>query len=332
MIRTTSIETYQYSGALATLCERFIAEKRAVGYLYNTESKKLSEFSRFSESFDIPDETLTEEVVRAWIAKRTDETERNQFARFSLIKQFAEYMQRLGYSTFCPTSDDIGKYHKNYIPYIFSHDEIRRFFAVTDNMEKSRFSCAPRKHLIMPVVFRLLYCCGLRVSEALGLLGEDVDLRTGILTIRDSKFNKNRYVPMSNEMLCICINYAKTRLVASEGDDWFFAAPDGGVYHRQPVYETFRSALWKAGISHGGRGKGPRVHDFRHTFAVHCLQKWVSSGKDLTTVLPRLSAYLGHNGLQATEQYLRMTAEVYPKISAILQENYSSIFPKGGVD
>jgi len=126
--------------------------------------------------------------------------------------------------------------------------------------------------------------------------------------------------------------HGKTRLVAPIGvDDWFFAAPDGGRYSGREVYHVFREVLWEAGISHGGKGNGPRLHDFRHTFAVHCLQKWVASGAELTTAIPRLSAYLGHEGFASTEQYLRMTAEVYPEISELMQRQFGYIIPSEGV-
>ncbi len=84
---------------------------------------------------------------------------------------------------------------QNYVPYIFSHKEVRAFFKAADAMTKSPHSIAPRRHLIMPVLFRMLYCCGLRASEVLKLKGEDVDLEQGIITIRDSKNGKTRYVP-----------------------------------------------------------------------------------------------------------------------------------------
>ena len=87
----------------------------------------------------------------------------------------------------------------------------------------------------------------------------------------------------------------------------------------------FRDLLRNAGISHGGRGKGPRVHDLRHTFCVHCLQRWISQGKDLTTALPLLTTYMGHNDFSATEQYLRMTAEVYPEVSQLMQDQYGYV-------
>jgi len=322
------IKEYKYSGVLSEICKKFIAEKRAIGYAYNSEARQLSEFSRFTLHFDIPTDTLTEEVVQAWAQKKPTESDRSRYSRFSLIRQFSEYMQRMGYSSTSFGNMAIPRASRTFIPYIFTHDEIGQFFKATDAMKLSAHSVAPRRHLVMPVLFRILYCCGLRVSEATKLRGEDVDLKNGILTIRDSKFGKTRYVPMSGELTAVCAKYAETRLIAKDGDDWFFAAPDGGHYGDRGIYGIFRELIWKAGISHGGRGKGPRVHDFRHTFCAHCLQKWVKQGKDLTNLLPRLTAYIGHSGFESTEKYLRLTAEVYPEISSLMQNEYGYIIPR----
>lgn len=325
MRENSKMKTYVYRGALAEACEGFIQEKRSVGCLYNTEAKKLSEFSRFTLAFECPENTLTKEIVQAWISKKPTDSDRNQYARFSLISQFARYMERMGYSAYVPERDEVGKMHKCFVPYIFSHQEIQAFFEAADSMTCPPRSGTPRRRLIMPVLFRMLYCCGLRVSEATNLLSEDVDIEQGILTIRNSKFGKTRYVPMSVELTDICANYAKTRLIGPPEADWFFAAPDGGHYHTRSIYTIFRELLWKAGISHGGKGNGPRLHDFRHTFCVHCLQRWTMQGADPTTLLPRLAAYLGHNDFSVTEQYLRMTAEAYPEVSRIMEENYGYI-------
>jgi integrase len=160
------------------------------------------------------------------------------------------------------------------------------------------------------------------------LLGSDVDLVQGILTIRNSKSGKSRYVPMSPELVEKCLYYDKTRLKQDRGNDWFFSTPQGDEYCRSAVCKAFRKVLTKAGISHGGIGKGPRLHDFRHTFSVHCLQKWISDGNELTSAIPYLSAYLGHDGFDYTESYLRMTAEVYPDVSNLLQSHYGYIIPR----
>ena len=314
----------EYRGVLAPLCKAFITEKRAVGYDYQSEAERLSDFSRFSENFIIPINTLPKEVVKAWIAPRPMEADRTRYHRFSTMCQFAEYMVRIGYPAYIPSSTEAGKRHKSFVPYIFTHDEIRRFFNTVDAMQPAERTSAPRRHLVMPVLFRLMYCCGLRLSEATALKGDDVDLHSGILTVRDSKFGKSRYIPMSEELTDFCGKYAATRLIGNP-DDWFLPARDGGYYGNQSVYTAFRELIRKAGISHGGRGKGPRVHDLRHTFAVHCLQKWTENGADITTALPYLREYLGHEHFSATEQYLRMTAEVYPEISVLMQEQYGYI-------
>lgn len=323
----TKLINYPYSGPLAPLCEQFIQEKRALGYQYNTESWYLSQFSKFTESFNCPCGILPQEIVQAWLVQKPMESDKSRYTRYSVVSQFARYMERMGYSAYIPGRDEFGKLHKNFAPYIFSHKEIRSFFAAADAMTLLPHSISPRRHRIMPVLFRLLYCCGLRVSEATKLLGADVDLERGILTIRNSKFGKTRYVPMSPEMTAVCADYAETRLIGPAEADWFFAAPDGGRYGTRVIYGIFRKLLWEAGISHGGRGNGPRLHDFRHTFCVHTLQRWTIQGADPATLLPRLTAYLGHKDFSATEQYLRMTAEAYPEVSRLMEEKYGYIIP-----
>lgn len=166
----------EYRGVLADICNGFIEEKRAVGCLYNTEAKILRDFSRFTLNFDCPKDTLTKEIVQAWITKRPMDSDRTQYARYSLISQFARYMERMGYAAYVPGRDELGKLHKSFVPYIFPHKEIRDFFTAADAMTCLPHSIAPRRHLIMPVLFRMLYCCGLRVSEAANLLADDVDL------------------------------------------------------------------------------------------------------------------------------------------------------------
>lgn len=317
---------YTYEGPLAKVCEDFISEKRALGYSYNTEAKHLREFSRFSVNHDFPINELPESVVNGWIARRPGETDRSQYSRLQLIKVFAEYMQRLGYNAFCPTKELLGKIQWYYTPYIFTHDEIRRFFNAADSLEYQRHSSAPRKHIVMPLLFRMLYCCGLRVSEATNLRCRDVDFSQGIITVIESKFGKTRYVPLSEEMTELYRNYADKYTIGP--DSYFFRAPDDGPYGSRGIYSVFRDLLWAAGISHGGRGKGPRVHDFRHTFAVHCLEQMVSEGHELTAALPRLSSYLGHEDLAATERYLRLTAELYPEITSVLDERYGFILQR----
>ncbi len=184
MQETSKYKTYEFAGELAVHLQEFIAEKRSVGYVYNTEAKQLSRFSRFSLGYEIPRDELPEPLVKAWIARVPTDSDRNQYSRYSLIGQFAKYMVRMGHPAYIPALTDIGKTHRTFTPYIFTHDEIRALFAVLDSLETPPRSGSPRRKDIIPVLFRLLYCCGLRVSEAVTLKGEDVDLENGVLTIK----------------------------------------------------------------------------------------------------------------------------------------------------
>jgi len=121
----------------------------------------------------------------------------------------------------------------------------------------------------MPVLFRILYCCGLRLGEVLRLEVSDVDLSSGVLLIRESKSGNDRYVPMSKQLTERCRNYAEQIHGANSPHRYFFPAPDDGMIPGMNVYANFRKFLHKAGISHGGRGKGPRIYDFRHPNVKH---------------------------------------------------------------
>lgn len=103
---------------------------------------------------------------------------------------------------------------------------------------------------------------------------------------------------------------------------------NGGRYGNSWLQAQFRQLLRTAGIPYNGSGKGPRPHDIRHTFAVHCLNNWVLSGEDLTAALPVLSRYLGHNGLTSTQKYLQLTAQMYPDIVAKLEVQFGGLIPQ----
>ena len=96
--------------------------------------------------------------------------------------------------------------------------------------------------------------------------------------------------------------------------DHLFRNRDGTPLSHDRIYKVYRQLLWKATISHGGKGKGPRLHDLRHIFSVHTLAKQVKDGVDLYVTLPILSVYVGHNNVGATQRYLRLTAEAYPEL------------------
>lgn len=201
-----------------------------------------------------------------------------------------------------------------------------RLFQAADSLPF--YPNCPNRREVASLFFRMLYGCGLRLSEALKLTMEDVDLENGVLTILDSKFGKSRYVPMSTELTKRCREYASHIRSNTVLEDPFFPAPSMTYYSRRGMATMFRHILYDAGIPY--TGKGPRIHDLRHTFAVHCLKKWVFAEKDLNAAFPVLSAYLGHKSLKETQEYLRLTADMYPNILNAVEQYFGDVVPKKG--
>lgn len=201
--------------------------------------------------------------------------------------------------------------HYTFVPYIFTRHELDRIFMEADRLRPHRRSTLP---LVLPVILRILYGCGLRISEATQLQLEHVHWEDGVLEIRNSKFGKDRLAPMSTSLALVCQGYADTVHASSSPMTYFFCHRDGGAISPDTIYRGFRDVLWSAGIPHRGKGQGPRIHDLRHSFAVHTLRAAVDRQVDIYAALPILSAYLGHASITATEQYVRLTADAFPEI------------------
>jgi len=318
-----------FVGEFKEMLEGFIKHKRSLGYIYAVERDRLRRFSEYTLNYKIEDKSLSKELVLGWTARRKNESVKTWEHRSSNLRQFALYLQNEGYEVFIPQ-----KNHKvrrgEYIPYIFTHKEIDRFFQAVDTILPTSRS---NKHESHPLLFRLLYCCGLRISEALHLKISDIAFDKGVLFIRGSKFNKDRLVPMSMSLTNMFAKYhALFNQNNSPADYYFFRNKNGNPMTRDRVYKVYRQLLWKAKISHGGKGKGPRLHDLRHVFCVHTLAKQVKDGVDLYITLPILSVYVGHNSVGATQRYLRLTAEAYPELIEKVSRTCAYVIPKGVED
>lgn len=318
-----------YTGPFKDHIQNHVELKQAVGYKYDIDAHILKRFDRFTVEQYSDATALTKEIVLDWCRKKIYEAQKNQRARASTIRQFGKYMDSLGVAAYIlpkryyPTEE-------KYVPYIYTIDELSKFFTQTD---RCHYICkCPHRHLIMPVIFRMIYMCGLRASEARLLKVADVDLENGVLTIHQSKNDNSRLIPMSDCLTERCRIFSATVHPYPVAEDYYFPALKGKPMPLKNIYQNFRRFLWQAGISHHGRGKGPRVHDFRHTYAVHCLKKWVEQDKDLTAYLPMLKTYMGHDSFTETAYYLRMTADVFPNIILKIETQYPELIPQlGGI-
>ncbi|MDA8154848.1 MAG: tyrosine-type recombinase/integrase [Actinomycetota bacterium] len=313
-----------FVGEFRVLLEAFVEHKRALGYKYETDQQELQRFSIFTLNYRVEDKVLSKQLVMDWTSKRKNESAKRWAHRCSDLRQFALYLQNLGYDAFIPPGC-----HKvnrgEYIPYIFTHNEIARFLQVVDSIKPHPLS---NKHASYPLLFRLLYCCGLRISEALRLKISDVDFDKGVLFIRESKFGKDRLIPISAPLANMFGRYHALFNRNNAPEDYYFRNKNGTPLTHDRIYKVYRALLWKTGISHGGKGKGPRLHDLRHVFCVHSLAKQVKAGIDLYVALPTLSTYVGHSSITATQRYVRLTAEAYPELLEKVSRTCAYVFPE----
>lgn len=321
-----TVTPVQMTGIFADLANDFIAFKQAQGYCYHSEEKVLGRFCKFAQSYALETPMLSKELALDWTAPKEDEAIKSRMHRISCINQFGLFMAQQGYKV--EELPPQRQWNQNsFVPYIFTHEEIEAIFAAA-----GRVRSTPQARMmpqILPVLLRMMYGTGMRVSEAVGLRCRDVDLVRGILTIHHSKNKVTRLIPLSESLCKVCQQYKDDVFYWAREDDFFFIAPDRTMLSPNTIYSRFRLVLWDAGIPYKGKGYGPRLHDLRHTFAVHTLQKWIEGGQDLTALLPVLSTYMGHKTFSATSHYLRLTAEVYPSIVKQVDEACGYVIPTG---
>ncbi len=313
----------------AILLEQYLVERHALGFSLKTDEGCIR---RFLQDYIEPDDgsvVFTKEFVLAHIGNKLNQQTNTVLRNVSAINGFLDFVIRKGFQAYKIPPKSLPKEIRNFKAYIFTDDEIERMLEAADNFPFTEQNPA-RKHQI-PVMFRILFNCGLRTSELLKLRICDVNFEECVFTILDTKFHKSRLVPFSNAVAEPLTQYLKV-YPAESADSLLFPSTrersNDGRYGASWFQHQFRELLRMACIPYGGQGKGPRPHDIRHTFAVHCLNNWVLSGEDLTAALPVLSRYLGHNGLTGTQKYLQLTAQMYPDIVAKLETQFGNLIPQ----
>jgi len=311
-----------YIGPLRKQMENFVNYKRSLGYSYHEEADRIKRFDQMIQNIWPNAEYITKEIADAWCRRQPNESVSNQNGRIATLKQFTKYMAGLDNRTF------VIQYQPGivpkYKPYIFSHDEISLFFSAADSM---RFKPRPALgHITYPLLFRVLYCCGMRASEVCDLKICDFDDISFV--VQHGKFGKGRMVPMDPVLVEMVKIYIMQVHPSGNPEEWLFIDGfEGRRLYPTKIYDCFRDLLLIAGIKHGGKGKGPRVHDFRFTFIVHRLEQWIHENADINAWLPVLQFYVGHSDMDALGYYLQITTDVHPDLRNKLTEAFGDIIP-----
>ena len=316
---------YVFQSAYAEDFNRYLYERSLTLKQTTVRSERyyLEQLDRYLCAMAPEEQKLTGKILEKWLQRRPEEKKITQRTRLDFTRRLCGYLRKEDPSVEIPTLV-IKCAQSDYTPYIFTHEELKRLFAAADRYKSTIRS--PYLHLTVPVAFRILYGCGLRRGELVSLKTGDIDLENRYIYIREAKFGKPRYVPFTESLSEHLRKYMIQRFVHVEEWMYLFASRDDNIpYTSQAVYGWLRNLLFAAGIPHGGKGYGPRVHDFRHTFAVHSMQRCFQEKGDPMLILPMLSSYLGHKDFRGTQYYLRLTAEIYPDILDALLKKHGTM-------
>lgn len=323
-------EQFNYSSVLAPFMRRLLEMKASAGISAHRTKWILKEFDDFANSEHLDDPHVTEAFVREWRATRIADSEKTLYDKYSAWSQLTRMMSRQGCGCFIPRIPRQPK--PNFTPYIFTPEQMAAIFTAADN--RRLYDIRMGTALItIPAILRLLYGTGMRVSEALSVRNRDVHLDDHYIHLRKTKNGSQRVVPVGESLECVLRQYLGYRdrmplANVSAPDGLLFIKTDGTEITQGTVYANFKKLLDECGIPHFGDHHGPRVHDLRHTYAVHSLVQMGRSGMDLYTGLPILSTALGHHSLSATEQYVRLTCSMYPELEAQCSEINAFVYPK----
>ena len=320
---------HSYNSVFKTEIENYIELKINLGHTFIGEPYMLKTLDDYLCLINHSEKVLSAPVIEGW--QGSLQKHDNTIVRYTTTyRRFAIHLNALGYEAYIPINN---RYKHDFKPHIFTENELERIFNASDNLTtKMPFINTP---ITFPVLVRVLFGCGLRISEALHLKLKDVRIDEGVLFIRNAKGKKDRIVPMHPSLCEICSLYIRAIHMNSSADDCFFPSRStrDNIYVTQSwAHYNLKEVLEIAGVDLSKNDDNHRavsLHNFRHTFAVKSLANQQAAGIDCYYSVPILSTYLGHENIYGTERYLQLTSEYYQSIIEKSSAYSECIFPEG---
>ena len=299
----------------------YLELRRGLGFKlldYGACLRELISFLESNGSFRI-----TSKLALEFATQRQDQKPVAWARRMTIVRGFASYRTGADPATEVPPLSLLPFRSQRAQPYLYTEEEIRRL------LEAARSLVTP--HKLQPLtyycLFGLLAVSGMRLGEALNLQPHDANWSESLLTIRDAKFGKSRLVPLHSSTLEVLLDYAERRdqIYAPRRVSYFFVSSHGTRLFPTNAGKIFRDLSRQIGIRDHGVSHGPRLHDFRHRFAVETLLSWYRDGEQVIRRMPVLSTYMGHGNVTGTYWYLSNTPELMTAASERLEARWKGV-------
>jgi len=307
--------------SLTRAVDDYLALRRSLGFKLREYGDCLHEFVSFLAKNGVGH--VTNKLAVEYATQRQNEKPVSWTRRLIIIRGFARYRIGADPRTEIPPIGLLRFRSRRARPYLYSEDEIRSLLQAALKME-SPHKLQPHTYYCL---FGLLAVSGLRLGEAINLEPRDVDWSEGVLTIRGAKFGKTRLVPLHPSTLAVLRNYADLRDKIFTGRilSSFLVTSHGTKLEKTNLSRIFRELSRQIGIRKPGVRHGPRLHDFRHRFAIETLLRWYRSGEEVTRRMPVLSTYLGHANVSGTYWYLGSTPELIVAASKLIETRWKGV-------
>jgi integrase len=299
--------------------QRFISLRRVSGIDYDGQARLLGYFDRFLVEQHLSEPRITRELTERYQTTLARLSPRTRTNRFGVVRQFCTYLAQRDPQSYVPEPMRGPSSQQAHRAHIYSPAEIQALLGAAGRL--------PPRDSLRPATYRtligLLYTTGMRIEEAMGLHLEDFHPDARLLHIREGKFRKARYVPLSPSTDEALTAYLRQRIQVPPGaaDSPLLINLRGRRLRHASVYAAWRQVLQQSPLA-DRRGPRPRLHDWRHTFAVHRLLDWYRDGQDLNARLPWLATYMGHVDIQSTQVYLQATPELIEQVDRRFHSHY----------
>ena len=312
----------KHTPTMVSLVEDYLAARRQMGFDLGIAGEQLLAFGRFSDQTDHRGPVTFDLAVR-WAQSSRRSTPLTWARRLEVLRPFVKYRSQFDAGTAIVPPTFFGPAHRRLIPHIYTEQEIVALLKAADNL----LPAGGLRPLTYRTLFGLLAATGLRISEALHLKPQDVDLEHELLTVRQTKFRKSRLVPLHSTTGAALSRYAETRHRKLSGQkvEAFFVSARGKALPDRTVHSTFEKLRSQMGWAARGGYPAPRIHDLRHSFICHGLLRSYRQNQPIDNVIDAISPYVGH--AKVSDTYWYVTA--IPELMAVAARRFSQ-FAEGG--
>lgn len=300
-----------YKSDLAEKMQSFIVFKNSLGLKYETDEYYLHQFDDYYSKEKLKSKSL-KDIIKNWIILRDSEIPTTQRRRIAVIRELGKFLRNLGHPDVYIVSNKVCQKQYRASPHFFTNDEIVQFFSACDILVPCKKSSV--RHYVVPMLFRLLYCCGLRTCEARKVMTKDINISEGYIDIYNSKGLKNRRIYLPQNLAILFKKYNSRINGILPGRIYFFPVRMDSCYSKTSISYNFNKIWNEAGLKKNPSEK-IRAYDFRHHFAFANINRWTEEGIDVNTMLPYLMRYMGHSDLNSTLYYIHLVPEFFSTFS-----------------